>query len=101
MLQRIDLIGNLVADAEIRTGKDGSEYIGFRVAVSETIGEEKRSTFYEVNCHKSGVIEYLKKGQQVYVSGRLSISSVCKDGKAYTNAYVSAATVILCSSPRN
>ena len=101
MLQRIDLIGNLVADAEIRTGKDGSEYIGFRVAVSETIGEEKRSTFYEVNCHKSGVIEYLKKGQQVYVSGRLSISSVRKDGKAYTNAYVSAANVILCSSPRN
>ena len=93
MLQRIDLIGNLVADAEIRTGKDGSEYIGFRVAVSETIGEEKRSTFYEVNCHKSGVIEYLKKGQQVYVSGRLSISSVCKDGKAYLNAYVSATDV--------
>ena len=101
MYQRIDLIGNLVADAEVRTGKDGNEFISFRVAANEYHGEEKRATFYEVNCHKSGVIEYLKKGQQVYVSGRLSISSVCKDGKAYTNAYVSAANVILCSSPRN
>lgn len=101
MLQKIDLIGNLVADAEIRTGKDGSEFIGFRVAVSENSGEEKRTTFYEVSCHKSGVIDYLKKGQQVFVSGRLSISAVCKDGKAYQNAYVSAAFVNLCSSPRN
>ena len=100
MLQRIDLIGNLVADAEIRTGKDGNEFIGFRLAVSENSGEGKRSTFYEVSCHKSGVIEYLKKGQQVYVSGRLSISAICKDGKAYLNAYVGANNVILCSSSR-
>ena len=44
MLQKIDLIGNLVADAEIKTGKDGSEFIGFRVAVSENFAEEKRTT---------------------------------------------------------
>jgi single-stranded DNA-binding protein len=54
-----------------------------------------------VSCHKSGVIEYLKKGQQVFVSGRLSINAVCKDGKAYQNNYVNAAFVNLCSSPRN
>ena len=101
MLQKNDLIGNLVADAEIMTGKDGSEFIAFRVAASESSGEEKRTTYYEVSCHKSGVIDYLKKGQQVYVSGRLSISANCKDGKAYLNAYVSANHVILCSGPRN
>lgn len=101
MLQKIDLIGNLVADAEIRSGKDGNEYISFRVAASENSGDEKRTTFYEVSCHKSGVIEYLKKGQQVFVSGRLSLSTNCKDGKSYYNAYVSARDVILCSSPRN
>ena len=70
-------------------------------SLSENSGEEKRTTYYEVSCHKSGVIDYLKKGQQVFVSGRLSISAVCKDGKAYQNAYVSAAFVNLCSSPRN
>lgn len=101
MLQKIDLIGNLVSDAEIRTGKDGNDFISFRVAASESNGEEKRTTYYEVGCHKSGIIEYLKKGQQVFVSGRLSINAICKDGKAYLNAYVSAKDVILCSSPRN
>lgn len=101
MLQKIDLIGNLVADAEIKQGKDGSEYIAFRVAASESFGEEKRSTYYEVSCKRSGVLEYLKKGQQVFVSGRLSISANCKDGKAFLNAYVSASHVVLCSSPRN
>ena len=101
MYQRIDLIGNLVADAEIRSGKEGGEYIAFRVAVSEHSGEEKNTTYYEVTCSKSGVIEYLKKGQQVFVSGRLSINAVSKDGKAYQNNYVSAVFVNLCSSPRN
>lgn len=101
MLQKIDLIGNLVVDAEIRTGKDGSEYISFRVAVSEHSAEEKNTTYYEVTCSKSGVIEYLKKGQQVFVSGRLSLSVHVKDDKGYLNARVKAKDLILCSNPRN
>ena len=101
MLQRIDLIGNLVADAEIKTGKDGKDFISFRLAVSENFAEEKRTTYYEVSCHKSGVIEYLKKGQQVFVSGRLSINAVCKDGKAYLNAYINASMIRFVSAPRS
>ena len=101
MLQKIDLIGNLVADAEIRTGKDGSEFIGFRVAVSELSAEEKNTIFYEVTCAKSGVIEYLKKGQQVFLSGKLSLSVNIKDDKAYLNARVKAKDLVLCSNPRS
>jgi single-stranded DNA-binding protein len=93
MYQRIDLIGNLVADAEVRTGKDGNEFISFRVAANEYHGEEKRATFYEVNCRKTDVIKLLKSGTQVFVTGRISLSAVCKDGKAYLNAYVSATDV--------
>lgn len=100
MLQKIDLIGNLVADAEIRSVKEGGEYIAFRVAVSEHSGEEKNTTYYEVTCSKSGVIEYLKKGQQVFVSGRLSLSVYVKEDKGYLNAKVKAKDLILCSSPR-
>ena len=100
MLQKIDLIGNLVADAEVRTGKDGSEYVGFRLAASEFSGEEKNTTFYEVTWAKSGVLEVLKKGQQVFVSGRLSLSVNLKDDKAYLNARVKARDLILCSTSR-
>ena len=52
MYLRIDLIGNLVADAEVRTGKDGNEFISFRVAVNEPHGEEKRTTFFDVTHRK-------------------------------------------------
>ena len=95
MLQKIEIIGNLVSDAELRAGKDGKEFISFRVAASEQSGEEKKTTYYDVNQGKSGVLDYLKKGQQVYVSGRLSISAVCKDGKAFLNAYISAKDLVL------
>ena len=59
------------------------------------------STYYEVSCHKSGVIEYLKKGTQVFATGRLLVSNREKDGKTYTNLYVTASQVCLCSTPRN
>ena len=101
MLQKIDLIGNLVADAEIKTGKDGNEFISFRIAVTDLYGEEKRTTYYEVTCPKTKSIENLKKGNLIVVSGRPSLSAICKDGKAYQNNYVNAAFVNLCSSPRN
>ena len=101
MLQKIDLIGNLVADAEIRPGREGGEYIAFRLAASDHAGEEKNTTYYEVTCAKSGVLEFLKKGMQVFVSGRLSLSVNVKDDKAYLNARVNAKDLILCSPPRN
>jgi hypothetical protein len=53
-----------------------------------------------VTCAKSGVLEFLKKGQQVFVSGRLSLSVNLKDDKAYLNARVKARDLILCSTSR-
>ena len=100
-MQRIDLIGNLVADAEIRTGKDGNEFISFRVAVNDYQGEEKRATYYDVSYRKSEVIKHLKAGLRVFVSGRLSISTVVKEGKTYQNNYVFASDVDLWLPPRD
>ena len=101
MYQRIDLIGNLVADAEIRTGKDGNEFISFRVAVNDYHGEEKRATYYDVTYRKSDVIKHLKAGLRVFVTGRLSINSVVKDGKTYQNNYVFASDLDLWLPPRD
>ena len=101
MLQKIEIIGNLVGDAEVKSGKDGKEYVSFRIAASEGSGEEKKSTYYDVSYIKSGLFQYLKKGKSVYVSGRLSLSAVAKDGKAYLNAYVSAKDIVLLGSPQN
>ena len=95
MLQKIEVIGNLVSDAEVNNGKDGKEFVSFKVAVSEGSGEEKKTTFFDISYVKSGLLQYLRKGQAVYVSGRLSLSATCKNEKAYLNAYISAKDVVL------
>lgn len=95
MLQKIDVIGNIVADAEVITSKDGREQIVFRVAANEKVGEESKATYYDVRMGKSGILPYLKKGTGVYVSGKLSLSATAKDGKAYLNATVYSREIVL------
>ena len=98
MLQKIEILGIITADAELKTSKNGNQYTGFRVMVTETYGDEKRTTFYDVAFSRNGLVNYLKKNRQVYVSGRLSLSAVCRDEKAYLNAYITANDVELCGS---
>lgn len=98
MLQKIEILGIITADAELKTSKNGNQYTGFRVMVTETYGDEKRTTFYDVAFSRNGLVNYLKKNRQVYVSGRLSLSAVCRDDKAYLNAYITANDVELCGS---
>ena len=95
MLQKIEIIGNVVADAELKQSKSGNQYVSFTVAVNEGNGDEKRTTYYDVGTSKTGVLNYIKKGRTIYVSGRLSLSAVCRDNKAYLNAYVTASEIDL------
>lgn len=77
MLKSI-LIGNLGADAEVRSA-NGREFVSFRVAHSWNFtaqdGTVNSGTIW-VDCIGSnlkGVVEYLKKGTQVYVEGNVSL----------------------------
>lgn len=100
MLQQISIIGNLAANAEEKTGREGNPFISFKVIVSDSMNKEIK-TRYDVAYRKDGLMNYLKKGQQVYVSGRLSLSAnLGSDGKAYVNASVMARDIELCGSPR-
>ena len=98
MLQKIEIIGNLVSDAELKSGNDGRQFIVFRVGVYENIGDERRSTFYDVSYPNGGIFNYLKKGRQVYVSGKLSLGINQWEGKSYLNARISAKDIELCGS---
>lgn len=77
MLKSI-LIGNLGADAEVKSA-NGREFVTFRVAHSWNFtsqdGTVNSGTIW-VDCIGSnlkGVVEYLKKGTQVYVEGNVSL----------------------------
>jgi single-strand DNA-binding protein len=92
-LNRVQIIGNLGADPEMRYTPSGSAVTNFRVAVSRNrrgqdgnMVEETewfRCVAWDTPSYKLAEIcnEYLRKGRQVYVEGRLqSRKYTDKDG---------------------
>jgi len=80
MLNKVTLIGNLGADPEVRYMPNGEAVASIRLATTmrwkdKQTGERKTSTewhrvvFFRRLAEVAG--EYLKKGSQVYVEGRL------------------------------
>ncbi len=73
-LQIVSVIGNATKDAERKVSKDGVSYVTFRLAVS---GTGDKPTFYNIVVfgHYGEILqEYITKGREVFVSGRLEIS---------------------------
>ena len=79
-INKVILIGNLGKDPEMRYMPDGSAIASFSIATSESwkdkqTGENKeRVEWHNITCFKrlaEIVGEYLKKGSQVYIEGRL------------------------------
>lgn len=102
MLYRLDIMGNIVTDAEVKTSQSGNEFVAFRVAVNEYMGDEKKTTFFDVSYAKNNVLPYLKAGQRVYISGKPSLgASLGKDGKAYHNAHIYARDLELLGSSQS
>ena len=76
-VNKMIIIGNLGRDPEVRYTPDGLAVTNFSVAVTEKIkGEDKTLWFKIVAFGKLGEIcgEYLSKGKQAYVEGRLQTS---------------------------
>ena len=98
-MAKIIILGNLTADAEAKsTVKNDKtvEFVTFSVAENERRGDENISTYYDVMMGKTGVLEYLKKGQKVQVIGNFRFSlGEGKDGRSYPNLQVSALSVEL------
>jgi single-strand DNA-binding protein len=94
------LIGRLGRDPEVRYTPDGTAVANFSIATSEewkdkTTGEKKERTEWHriVAFRKLGELcgEYLSKGRQVYVEGRLQTRSWEKDGiTRYTTEIVAS-----------
>lgn len=78
-MNKIQIIGNVGADPEVRCLENGQKVASFRVATSERYkgrdGETKEeTTWHSVNAwNKSAdfVEKFITKGAQVYVEGRL------------------------------
>ena len=97
-VNKVILVGNLGADLETRYMPSGSAVTNIRIATSEswkdkTSGEQQERTEWHSVMFYGRVAEiaaeYLRKGSQVYVEGKLKTEKYEKDGQTrYTTKVV-------------
>lgn len=74
--------GRLGADAEVRQGKEGREFISFRVAVNEKRGGERKTSWMNVRSANTKIAPYLKKGTLVSITGDEEVNTfISKNGE--------------------
>jgi len=106
-VNRITILGNLGRDPEIKTTQSGKSVCTLNIATSE-IHRDKSSEWTEsTDWHNvvlweplAGIAEkYLKKGNKVYIEGRLKTRSYDNDGvKQYTTEIIANNLVLINST---
>ena len=104
MLNRIDLMGRLTADPELRRTNNGKAVTSFTLAVDRDFGD-KETDFIECVAWQNTaefVSKYFTKGRMAVVSGRLQIRSWNdKDGNKRKTAEVVADNVYFGDSKKD
>ena len=94
------IIGNLGRDAEVKP-INGKEYISFSVASTEREnGEEVTRWLSVLASHNPNLLPFLKKGQQVFVSGRYQDKMYTNQNGVGIDRSVFAQTLQLCGGKR-
>jgi single-strand DNA-binding protein len=104
-LNKIIIIGNLGRDPEMRYTPSGSPVTNFTVAVSRRYntrdGEAREETeWFRVSCWDrlaETANQYLQKGRQVYIEGRVKIHSWddSQSGERRSQMEISASNLVL------
>jgi single-strand DNA-binding protein len=109
-LNKVQIIGRLVRDPEVRTTPSGKNVCSFSVATGFTwtdqSGQKKEQTEFHnvVAWGKLGDIigQYMKKGRQVYIEGRLQTTSwddKTSGQKRYKTEIIAENMIMLGSKP--
>lgn len=96
-LNRVQIIGNLAADPEMRFTANGKAVTSFRIGSSRSFnGKQETEWFSCVAWEKLGelVAQHLEKGRQAYIEGRLTTRSWEKDGVKHYKTEVTADKVL-------
>lgn len=96
-INNVTLVGRVTKDADIRYTASGTAVLNFSIAVNESRkqGEKwvEEAGFFDVTLFgKAGerVHQYMTKGKQVAISGRLQQQRWQKDGQNYSKVTVVA-----------
>ena len=99
MLQ-LNILGNLGRDAEVKT-INNKEYLSFSVASTEKQGENETTTWVSVLASNNhNLLPFLKKGQQVFVSGKMKAGIYQSQNSFGIDISVFAQTLQLCGGKR-
>lgn len=96
MLNRIYLLGNLVAAPSELRNAGQSQVCDFRLAVNEGRGDRERTLYIDVECWgktAENVVRFLDKGRRIIVEGRLQIDEWESDGQRRSKPKVVANNV--------
>jgi single-strand DNA-binding protein len=108
-MKKIQIIGNIVRDAEVKTISQDKNVINFDVAVNETWknkdGVKQEKTTY-VKCamwrQETGIAQYLTKGNKIYVDGNPDAEAyINKDGNAVASLTINVNEVIFLSPKKS
>ena len=73
-MNKVNLIGNLVRDPELRYTKQNTPVASYTIAINTRYGEQQQTDYINISTWgKSGefVSKYFKKGQPIAITGRL------------------------------
>lgn len=94
------IIGNIGRDAEVKTIND-KQYLSFSVASTEKNGEQETTSWVSVLAgNNTNLLPYLKKGQQVFVQGRLKAGIYQSQNTFGIDLSVFAQTLQLCGGKK-
>lgn len=100
MINRVVLMGRMVADPELKTTQTGTSVSSFRIAVDRTYvksGEERKADFFDIVVWRNNaefVCKHFRKGSLIAIDGQLqSRTFTTKDGSTRHIVEVIADTV--------
>jgi single-stranded DNA-binding protein len=99
-MQIVQLIGHIGRDAEAKHIGE-RDYLSFSVACTEKRNNEESTSWYSILYPlQESIAPYLKKGQQVYVMGRLSAKIFQSNNSFGIDLSVFAQTLQLCGGKK-
>lgn len=110
MLNKVELIGRIGQDPEIKYMPNGDQVVTLNVATTRrwkdrNTSERKEETeWHRVTLFRSLAklaAEYLKKGSLVYVEGRIKTTKYQKDGKEQFSTGIIAEEILMLDSRRS
>ncbi|QVK06030.1 single-stranded DNA-binding protein [Mycoplasma mycoides] len=96
-MNRVNLVGRITRDLELRVAKNGSKFVFFTVAVSEFSTREEKTNYIPCSAFDKtaeNMVKYLSKGSLISVEGRITTrNNQTPDGKFETIVNVLAERV--------